>query len=94
MTILGGHFSDLVVSKIKEGKVFRGTGDNWDLKILKGNVQKDIKNEDLHMFASNLIENRLNFTHLSYICMPCFMSKISCMQQSEIQILQPFFSSY
>ena len=54
-------------------------------------MQKDIKNEDLHMFASNLIENRLNFTHLSYICMPSFMSKISGIQQSEIQILQPFF---
>ena len=65
MTMLGGHFSDLVVSKIKEGKVFHGTGDNWDLKILKGSMRKDIKNEDLHLFASNLIENRLNFTHLS-----------------------------
>ena len=32
MTMLGGHFSDLVVSKIKEGKVFRGTGDNWDFE--------------------------------------------------------------
>jgi len=65
MTMLGGHFSDLVVRKIKEGKVFRGTGASWDLKILQGSMRKDINNEDLHMFASNLTENRLNFTNLS-----------------------------
>ena len=40
MLMLGGHFSDLVVSKIKQGKVFRGTGDNWDLKILQGSMRK------------------------------------------------------
>ena len=62
--MLGGHFSDVVVSKVKEGKVFRGTGDNWDLKILKGSMRKDIMNEDLHLFASNLIEKRLTFSHL------------------------------
>ena len=54
--LLGGHFSDVVVQKVKKGSVFRGTGDNWDLKILK--------NDDLHLFASNLIENRINFNHL------------------------------
>lgn len=58
--MLGGPFSDLVVTEIKEGKVFRGIGDNWDLKTLKGSMWKDIINEDLHLFASNLIENRLN----------------------------------
>lgn len=64
LKMLGGHFSDVVVSKVKEGKVFRGTGDNWDLKILKGSMRKDIMNEDLHLLSSNLIENRLTFSHL------------------------------
>ena len=62
---LGGHFSDQVVEKIKEGRVFRGTGDNWDLRILKGSMRKNIQNDDLHLFATNLIENRLTFNHLS-----------------------------
>ena len=62
--LLGGHFSDQVVEKIKKGKVFYGTGDNWYMRILKGSMRMNIQNEDLHLFATNLIENRLTFSHL------------------------------
>ena len=63
LRLLGGHFSD-VVKRVAKGKVYRGTGDNWDLKILKGHMRKEIQNEDLHLFASNLIENRVYFNRL------------------------------
>ena len=64
LQLLGGHFSDSVVERIKRGSVFRGTGDNWDLRVLAGHMRKDIQNMDLHLFAFNLIENRVNFNHL------------------------------
>ena len=64
LQLLGGHFSDSVVERIKRGSVFRGTGDNWDLRVLAGHMRKDIQNMDLHLFSSSLIENRVNFNHL------------------------------
>ena len=64
LKLSGGQLSDVVVKKVKDEKVFRGTGDNWDLKILKGHMRKEIQNEYLHLFASNLIENRVSFNHL------------------------------
>ena len=59
LKLLGGHFSDRVVQQVKKGSVFRGKGDNWELKILKGLMRKETQNDDLHLF-----ENRINFNHL------------------------------
>ena len=35
VNVIGGHFMDQIVEKIKTGSTFRGTGDNYDMRILK-----------------------------------------------------------
>ena len=67
LKLLGVHFLDRAVVKIGNGSTFCGTGDNWDIRILKGQLRKDVRNEDLHLFATNLIENRVSFQHLPNI---------------------------
>lgn len=76
LKLIGGHFSDQVVTKLKNGSVFRGTGDNWDLRILKGQMRKNDQNTDLHLFASNLIENRVHFTNVRNDIPKCDISLI------------------
>ena len=62
---IGGHFTDIAVRTVKKSETLRGTGDNWDMRIQLGHLRKTLKNDDLHLFASNLYVNRVNFNHLS-----------------------------
>ena len=34
------------------------------MRILRSHMRSDVGNEDLHLFASNLIKNRVSFNHL------------------------------
>ena len=67
LSIIGGHFKDKVVEGLRNGKRYRGSGDNWDIYIRTGQFRRDRGNTDLHLFASNFIENRLSFQHLPNI---------------------------
>ena len=52
LKLLGVHFLDRAVVKIGNGSTFCGTGDNWDIRILKEQLRKDVRDEDLHLFCN------------------------------------------
>ena len=62
---IGGHFTVIAVRAVKKSEILRETCDNWDMRIQLGHLRKTLKNDDLHLFASNLYVNRVNFNHLS-----------------------------
>ena len=65
LKLIGGHFLERVVDDIREGRKFCGTGDNWDMVIKAGHMRKGHGNIDLHLFATNWIRDRIDFSSLS-----------------------------
>ena len=67
LQLIGGHFMDYAAVAVRCGKSLRGTGDNWDMQINPNNVRRGIKKKDLHLFASTIYVNRVNFDNLSRV---------------------------
>ena len=61
LDLLGDHFMDASVEQLKNGSIFRGTGDNWDMKVKKDHMREEVQNDDLHLFASNFDQKPSRF---------------------------------
>ena len=76
MDDIGGHFADILAKSVKSGQSLRGTGDNWNLSVLSSYMRKGISNKSMYLFASNIIVNRLSFSHLDNIYPKCQTTNI------------------
>ena len=73
---LGGHFADMLATSVKSGQSLRGTGDNCDISVMLSHIRKGILNKSMHIFASNIIVNRLSFSHLGNTSPKCPITNI------------------
>ena len=73
---IGGHFADILAKSVKSGRSLRGTGDNWDISVMSSHIRKGISNKSMQPFASNIIVNRLSFSHLDNTSPKCSITHI------------------
>ena len=73
---IGGHFADILAKSVKSGKTLRGTGDNWDITVLLSHMRKGLSNKSMHLFASNILVNRISFSHLPNTSPKCDIEEI------------------
>ena len=74
---IGDHFLKSIVTGLKLGQKFHATGDNLDLKIISGQLRKDKQSTDLHLFASNFYQHRIDFSDLDDEKPKCKVDEIS-----------------
>lgn len=73
---IGGHLADILAKSVKSGQSLRGTCDNWDISVMSSHIRKGISNKSMHLFASNIIVNRLCFSHLDNTSTKCPITNI------------------
>ena len=73
---IGGNFVDILAKSVKSGQSLRGTCDNWDISVMSSHIRKGISNKSMHLFASNIIVNRLCFSHLDNTSTKCPITNI------------------
>ena len=98
MDDIGGHFADILAKSVKSGQSLRGTGDNWNLSVLLSYMRKGISNKSMYLFASNIIVNRLSFSHLDNIYPKCQTTNIhrECLfpNSNELKTLRKNFKIF
>ena len=95
---IGGHFADTLAKSVKSGQSLRSTGDNWDISVMSSYICKGISNKSMHLFASNIIVNRLSFSHLDNTFPKCSITHIDreCFfpNSNELQTLKENFKIF
>ena len=64
---IGGHFQSKAIESVKNRKTLRSAGDNWNLKVVKRDMRRDIQNINYDWFNFVFIVNRIDFSHLSNV---------------------------
>ena len=65
--LMGGHFHDKIVELVKAGKKFFAVNDNFNYKTTVKNMRVDHRNKQQNWFASIVVFERIDFSHLDNV---------------------------
>ena len=67
LDLMGGHFHDKIVQLVKAGKKFYTVNDNFNCKTTVKNMRVDQRNKWSNWFASIVVFERIDFSHLDNV---------------------------
>ena len=67
LDLMGGHFHDKIVELVKAGKKFFAVNDNFNYKTTVKNMRVDHRNKQQNWFASIVVFERIDFSHLDNV---------------------------
>ena len=67
LDLMGGHFHDKIVQLVKAGKKFYTVNDNFNCKTTVKNMRVDQRNKRSNWFASIVVFERIDFSHLDNV---------------------------